>query len=108
MERNGQTRKYGALFLKEDKGYSVLQTVAKNYKKYNFFLDFFNRIWYNIFEDKGKCNESFRLKSRTISFKQDIAKQKIKLIWKVASNCTNLLHELVEVFSMPCLKIRTF
>ena len=23
MERNGQTRKYGALFLKEDKGYSV-------------------------------------------------------------------------------------
>ena len=22
----------------------VLQTVAKNYKKYNFFLDFFNRI----------------------------------------------------------------
>ena len=86
----------------------VLQTVAGNYKKYNFFLDFFNRIWYNIFEDKGKCNESFRLKSRTISFKQDIAKQKIKLIWKVAGNCTNLLHELVEVFSTPCLKVKTF
>ena len=43
MERNGQTRKYGALFLKEDKGYSVLQTVAKNYKKYNFFLDFLSK-----------------------------------------------------------------
>lgn len=26
MERNGQTRKYGALFLKEDKGYSVFLT----------------------------------------------------------------------------------
>ena len=82
MERNGQTRKYGALFLKEDKGYSVLQTVAKNYKKYNFFLDFFSRIWYNIFEDKENCNESFRLKSRIASFKQDIAKQKRKLIWQ--------------------------
>ena len=80
MERNGQTRKYGALFLKEDKGYSVLQTVAGNYKKYNFFLDFFNRIWYNIFEDKENRNESFRLKSRVISFKQDIAIQKRKLI----------------------------
>ena len=56
----------------------VLQTVAKNYKKYNFFLDFFNRIWYNIFKDKGNCNESFRLKLRTVSFKQDIAKQENK------------------------------
>ena len=26
MERNGQSRKYGALFLKEDKGYSVFLT----------------------------------------------------------------------------------
>ena len=60
----------------------VLQTVAGNYKKYNFFLDFFSRIWYNIFEDKENCNESFRLKSRIASFKQDIAKQKRKLIWQ--------------------------
>ena len=31
-----------------------------------------------------------------------------KYLLKVASNCTNLLHELVEVFSMPCLKVKTF
>lgn len=31
-----------------------------------------------------------------------------KYLLKVAGNCTNLLHELVEVFSMPCLKIKTF
>ena len=31
-----------------------------------------------------------------------------KYFLKVASNCKNLLHELVEVFSMPCLKIKTF
>ena len=31
-----------------------------------------------------------------------------KYLLKVASNCANLLHELVEVFSMPCLKIKTF
>ena len=31
-----------------------------------------------------------------------------KYLLKVASNCTNLLQELVEVFSMPCLKIKTF
>ena len=31
-----------------------------------------------------------------------------KYLLKVAGNCTNLLHELVEVFSTPCLKIRTF
>ena len=58
----------------------VLQTVARNYEKYNFFLAFYFRIWYNIFEDKENCNESFRLKSRIISFKQDIAIQKRKLV----------------------------
>lgn len=31
-----------------------------------------------------------------------------KYLLKVAGNCTNLLHELVEVFSTPCLKIKTF
>ena len=31
-----------------------------------------------------------------------------KYLLKVAGNCTNLLHELVEVLSMPCLKIKTF
>ena len=31
-----------------------------------------------------------------------------KYLLKVASNCKNLLHELVEVFSMPCLEIKTF
>lgn len=31
-----------------------------------------------------------------------------KYLLKVAGNCTNLLHELVEVFGMPCLKIKTF
>ena len=31
-----------------------------------------------------------------------------KYLLKVAGNCTNLLHELVEVFSMPCLKVKTF
>ena len=31
-----------------------------------------------------------------------------KYLLKVAGNCTNLLHKLVEVFSMPCLKIKTF
>ena len=31
-----------------------------------------------------------------------------KYLLKVASNCTNLLQELVEVFSTPCLKIKTF
>lgn len=31
-----------------------------------------------------------------------------KYLLKVAGNCTNLLQELVEVFSMPCLKIKTF
>ena len=31
-----------------------------------------------------------------------------KYLLKVAGNCKNLLHELVEVFSTPCLKIKTF
>lgn len=31
-----------------------------------------------------------------------------KYLLKVAGNCKKLLHELVEVFSMPCLKIKTF
>ena len=31
-----------------------------------------------------------------------------KYLLKVAGNCTNHLHELVEVFSTPCLKIKTF
>ena len=31
-----------------------------------------------------------------------------KYLLKVAGNCMNLLHELVEVFSTPCLKIKTF
>lgn len=31
-----------------------------------------------------------------------------KYLLKVAGNCTNLLQELVEVFSTPCLKIKTF
>ena len=31
-----------------------------------------------------------------------------KYLLKVAGKCTNLLHELVEVFSTPCLKIKTF
>ena len=31
-----------------------------------------------------------------------------KYLLKVAGNCTNLMHELVEVFSTPCLKIKTF
>ena len=31
-----------------------------------------------------------------------------KYLLKVAGNCTNLLHELVEVFSTPCLKVKTF
>lgn len=31
-----------------------------------------------------------------------------KYLLKVAGNRTNLLHELVEVFSTPCLKIKTF
>ena len=31
-----------------------------------------------------------------------------KYLLKVAGNCTNPLHELVEVFSTPCLKIKTF
>ena len=35
---------------------------------------------YNTFGDKENCDESFRLKSRIASFKQDIAKQKRKLI----------------------------
>ena len=31
-----------------------------------------------------------------------------KYLLKVAGNCTDLMHELVEVFSMPCLKIKAF
>ena len=31
-----------------------------------------------------------------------------KYLLKVAGNCKNLLYELVEVFSTPCLKIKTF
>jgi transposase, IS605 orfB family len=31
-----------------------------------------------------------------------------KYLLKVAGNCTKLLHELAEVFSTPCLKIKTF
>ena len=31
-----------------------------------------------------------------------------KYLLKVAGDCTNFLQELVEVFSMPCLKIKTF
>ena len=86
----------------------VLQTVAGNYKKYNFFL-IFSAEYDIIFLKIRKIAMNHLDWNRELPHSnKTLQNRKENLSDKAAGNCTNLWHKLVEVFSTPCLKVKTF